>query len=58
MRNLKKYICSIIAVNYEARARGVSRHMRGDEAKEICPEIILVPVPTIRGKADLTKYIE
>lgn len=29
--------------------------MRGDEAKKVCPEIELVRVPNIRGKADLTK---
>lgn len=49
------YYFSIIAVNYEARDRGVTRFMRGDEAKEKCPEIVLVSVPTVRGKADLTK---
>lgn len=42
-------------MNYEARDRGVTRHMRGDEAKTHCPEIELVRVPSIRGKADLTK---
>ena len=47
----------IIAVNYEARARGVTRHLRGDEAKEKCPEIIIYRVPELRGKADLTKYM-
>ncbi|CAH0406689.1 unnamed protein product [Chilo suppressalis] len=46
----------IIAVNYVARAMGVTRHMRGDEAKEKCPEIILPSVPCLRGKADITKY--
>lgn len=46
----------IIAVNYEARAKGISRQMRGDEAKEKCPECILYRVPELRGKADLTKY--
>ncbi|CAG9783412.1 unnamed protein product [Diatraea saccharalis] len=46
----------IIAVNYVARAMGVSRHMRGDEAKEKCPDIILPSVPCLRGKADITKY--
>lgn len=46
---------SIIAVNYPARAKGVSRHMRGDEAKKKCPEITLARVPCVRGKADLTK---
>ena len=46
----------IIAVNYEARAFGVTRQMRGDEAKKKCEDIILVQVPEVRGKADLTKY--
>lgn len=43
-------------MNYPARAKGVTRHMRGDEAKEQCPEIELVKVPNIREKADLSKY--
>lgn len=30
--------------------------MRGDEAKKHCPEIELVKVPSVRDKADLTKY--
>lgn len=30
--------------------------MRGDEAKEVCPEIQLVQVPVARGKADLNTY--
>ncbi|XP_017770265.1 PREDICTED: DNA polymerase eta [Nicrophorus vespilloides] len=46
----------IIAVNYPARYKGVTRHMRGNEAKEKCPEIVLVRVPNFRGKADLSKY--
>ncbi|XP_026329667.1 DNA polymerase eta [Hyposmocoma kahamanoa] len=46
----------IIAVNYEARAMGVKRGMRGDEAKEKCPDIELPSVPCNRGKADITKY--
>ena len=46
----------IIAVNYEARACGVTRRMRGDEAKAKCDGMILVTVPEVRGKADLTKY--
>lgn len=46
----------IIAVNYCARDKGVTRHMRGDEAKQKCPDIHLVKVPQVRGKADLTKY--
>ncbi|XP_014469097.1 PREDICTED: DNA polymerase eta [Dinoponera quadriceps] len=46
----------IIAVNYEARSFGVTRHMRGKEAKEICPNIVLASVPCLRGKADTTRY--
>ncbi|EFA11358.1 DNA polymerase eta [Tribolium castaneum] len=46
----------IIAVNYPARDEGVTRHMRGFEAKKKCPSINLVQVPELRGKADLTKY--
>ncbi|KAH8372355.1 hypothetical protein KR093_011193 [Drosophila rubida] len=46
----------IIAVNYAARAKGVTRHMRGDEAKELCHDIILCRVPNIREKADTSKY--
>lgn len=46
---------SIIAVNYPAREKGVTRHMRGDDAKQKCPEITLARVPEVRGKADLTK---
>ena len=46
----------IIAVSYEARKFGVTRQMRGDEAKEKCPDIILARVPELRGKADLTRY--
>lgn len=46
----------IIAVSYEARARGVTRQMSGAEAKKVCPEVILVQVPTAFGKADLQIY--
>ncbi|XP_014211757.1 DNA polymerase eta [Copidosoma floridanum] len=46
----------IIAVNYEAREFGVTRHMRSEEAKEKCPEIILATVPPLRGKADTSRY--
>ncbi|KAJ8722953.1 hypothetical protein PYW07_004133 [Mythimna separata] len=48
----------IIAVNYIARARGVNRHMRGEEAKKKCPDIELPSVPCLRGKADISKYRE
>uniref|UniRef100_A0A8D8MBT3 DNA polymerase eta n=1 Tax=Cacopsylla melanoneura TaxID=428564 RepID=A0A8D8MBT3_9HEMI len=46
----------IIAVNYEARKMGVTRHMRGDEAKQQCPDIELCRVPSVRGKADISKF--
>lgn len=55
---LKYFLISltrIIAVNYEARKFGITRHMRGKEAKEICPNIILVTVPCLRGKADTSR---
>jgi DNA polymerase eta len=47
---------SIIALSYEARARGVKRGMRGEEARKICPEMQLIQVPTSHQKADLTLY--
>ncbi|KAL4428594.1 hypothetical protein ABPG77_008906 [Micractinium sp. CCAP 211/92] len=47
---------SLIAVSYEARAQGVKRNMRGNEARAACPDIQLVQVPTAHGKADLTLY--
>ncbi|XP_043479251.1 DNA polymerase eta-like isoform X1 [Leptopilina heterotoma] len=46
----------IIAVNYEARGFGVTRHMRGEEAKEKCPDVILASVPALRGKSDTSRY--
>ncbi|XP_025419360.1 DNA polymerase eta-like isoform X2 [Sipha flava] len=46
----------IIAVNYEARAKGVNRHMRGDDAIKKCPDLNLVRVKELHGKADLSKY--
>lgn len=52
------FLVSIIAVSYEARDFGVTRTMRGDEAKEKCPDITLVRVPEARGKANLTHYRE
>ncbi|XP_067948579.1 uncharacterized protein [Watersipora subatra] len=49
----------IIAVGYEARAMGVTRRgMRGEDAREVCPDIKLFKVPEVRGKADLTRYRE
>ncbi|KAL1328379.1 DNA polymerase eta [Arachis hypogaea] len=47
---------ALIAVSYEARNFGVKRSMRGDEAKDVCPQIHLVQVPVAHGKADLNSY--
>ncbi|ERN14955.1 DNA polymerase eta isoform X1 [Amborella trichopoda] len=47
---------ALIAVGYEARAFGVKRSMRGDEAKKVCPDIQLIQVPVARDKSDLTLY--
>nr|XP_006002669.1 PREDICTED: DNA polymerase eta [Latimeria chalumnae] len=48
----------IIAVSYEARAFGVKRNMWGDDAKKLCPDLLLARVPEAHGKADLTRYRE
>ncbi|XP_078391386.1 DNA polymerase eta [Cetorhinus maximus] len=48
----------IIAVSYEARAYGVTRGMRGVEAKKKCPDLLLARIPEAHGKADLSKYRE
>mmetsp|Transcript_3520 Transcript_3520/g.4566 ORF Transcript_3520/g.4566 Transcript_3520/m.4566 type:complete len:716 (-) Transcript_3520:146-2293(-) len=55
-RKVERAAQGIIAVSYEARARGVKRIMSGDEAKKQCPELQLVRVPVAHGKADLTLY--
>lgn len=47
---------SLIAVNYPARNCGVTRYMRGKEAKKVCPELILVSAPVTRGKSDITRF--
>jgi DNA polymerase eta len=48
---------SIIAIAYGAgRDAGAKRQMRGQDAKKLCPELQLVTVPTLNGKADLTYY--
>ncbi|KAG8466934.1 hypothetical protein KFE25_008313 [Diacronema lutheri] len=49
---------SIIAVSYEARAKGVTRIMRGKEARRQCPELVCVQVPVAYSKADLAIYKE
>ncbi|DBA78376.1 TPA: hypothetical protein ACH3X2_007884 [Trebouxia sp. C0005] len=41
----------LIAVNYPARAAGITRHMRRAEAKAKCPELQCVHVETIGGDA-------
>uniref|UniRef100_T1K7Z9 DNA polymerase eta n=1 Tax=Tetranychus urticae TaxID=32264 RepID=T1K7Z9_TETUR len=46
----------IIAVGYEARAFGVKRGFRGDDAKAVCPDIHMFMVEEERGKANLSKY--
>ncbi|XP_006749024.1 DNA polymerase eta isoform X1 [Leptonychotes weddellii] len=48
----------IVAVSYEARAFGVTRSMWADDAKKLCPDLLLVQVHESRGKANLTKYRE
>ncbi|XP_004473132.1 DNA polymerase eta isoform X2 [Dasypus novemcinctus] len=48
----------IIAVSYEARAFGVTRSMWADDAKKLCPDLLLTQVLESRGKANLTKYRE
>ncbi|XP_061083679.1 DNA polymerase eta [Conger conger] len=48
----------IIAVSYEARAHGVTRNMWADDAKKLCPDLLVARVPESHGKADLTRYRE
>ena len=48
--------CSVLAVDYCARGRGVKRGMSGEEALAKCPLLHLFRVPEKRGKADLTRY--
>lgn len=37
----------LIAINYAARAAGITRHMRVHEARALCPELKLMHVETI-----------
>ena len=39
----------LIAVNYAARAAGITRHMRAPEALQKCPHLRLVHVQTLGG---------
>ncbi|XP_059967033.1 DNA polymerase eta isoform X2 [Mesoplodon densirostris] len=48
----------IVAVSYEARAFGVTRYMWADDAKKLCPDLLLAQVRESHGKANLTKYRE
>ncbi|XP_036724508.1 DNA polymerase eta [Balaenoptera musculus] len=48
----------IVAVSYEARAFGVTRNMWADDAKKLCPDLLLAQVRETHGKANLTKYRE
>ncbi|KAI8071667.1 hypothetical protein BC940DRAFT_293396 [Gongronella butleri] len=49
---------NLIAVNYEARKYGVSRHCDKDEARRLCPEITLVHVATFAPNEDVAGYHE
>ena len=49
---------SLIAVSYEARAAGVKRQMRGQEARKACPDLVLVQVPCSHKKSDISLYRE
>ncbi|KAJ6221629.1 hypothetical protein RDWZM_000174 [Blomia tropicalis] len=46
----------IIAVNYEARAFGIKRGMRGNDCMKLCHDLHIFPVPAKNDKADLTRY--
>ncbi|XP_007484035.1 DNA polymerase eta isoform X1 [Monodelphis domestica] len=46
----------IISASYEARAFGVTRSMWADDAKKLCPDLLIVQVRETRGKANLAKY--
>ncbi|KAL3275973.1 hypothetical protein HHI36_020704 [Cryptolaemus montrouzieri] len=48
----------IIAANYLAKEKGVTKGMWMHEAKDLCPEIQFARVAELRGRADLTKYRE
>lgn len=47
---------SLIAVSYEARAQNVKRNDRGLEAVRKCPELAIIQVPVLHGKANLSIY--
>ncbi|KAI8343989.1 hypothetical protein BC941DRAFT_464229 [Chlamydoabsidia padenii] len=47
---------SLIAVNYAARASGVTRHCSVEEAKKLCPDITLVHVATYAPNETTARY--
>ncbi|KAI8328838.1 hypothetical protein BC941DRAFT_444155 [Chlamydoabsidia padenii] len=47
---------NLLAVNYPARAYGVSRMISAEEAKRLCPDITLVHVPTYAPNETEAKY--
>ncbi len=49
---------NVIAVNYPARSRGVSRHLSSAECIKQCPEMVFVHVPTysIRQPGEVFRY--
>ncbi|EQB44558.1 impB/mucB/samB family protein [Colletotrichum gloeosporioides Cg-14] len=47
---------AIIALNYAAKERGVKRIMSADDARRICPEIVLQHVPTWREGDERWRY--
>eukprot|EP00392_Amoebophrya_sp_AT5.2_P017488 g17850.t1 len=46
----------IIALSYEAKAKGVKRGMFVQDALRVCPEMMFVGIPTKFGKADTSCY--
>lgn len=48
----------LIAINYAARAHGLSRHVTVQEAKKVCPELIVQHVATWREGDDRWAYRE
>ena len=54
-RRVDKSNGSLIAVSYEARAAGVTRQMRGKEAREKCPELVLVQVRSAPSPGDVKR---
>lgn len=52
---LTPFCVRIIAVSYEARAHGVTKNMRVDDAKKLCPDLQVARVRESHGKADLTQ---